>query len=124
MPVAPLEGSALALTGALAAETAALEAGDFAGALLAAPGKAAAMEAFLAARAEHAPLDASRPGSVIHRLRDTAIANRAALERALSLQGRIIELVARAARPQLASQVGYGRTAALDTAPVALSVKI
>lgn len=121
-----LEQAALTLAAAMAAETTALEAGDYAAAIRAAPEKARAMEAFLAARATQGGAPAGRSRGALESLRQAALANRIALERAINVQGRIIELLARAAQRQPDAPGGYGLAAARPAAaaPVALSVKL
>lgn len=117
--------TALVLAEALTAETQALRAGDYAGATTLAPAKARAIEAFLAARngeGEAAARSKDAGAEPLLRLRTAVLENRAALEQALAVQGRIIALLARAATE--AGNAGrYARTKApAGGLPAALSV--
>lgn len=131
-----------ALSDALDRETAALRQGDYDAAARLAPAKLAALKAFTEAAAdpaavlvpppqageeaeEHAKPEQSPadPRDVLDRLRDAALANRAALEAALVVQGRIVEVVTGALRAQSGAPVGYGSTAPVLPAPFVLSVK-
>ncbi|TCZ53661.1 hypothetical protein [Roseicella aquatilis] len=111
------------LTAALAAETALLVAGDYAGAGRQAPAKLAAVEGFQAARAAGRLPPSPRLLRAVERLRDAGMANRAALERALAVQARVIAVVAAAARPPEHGPGGYGRSRPAVGRPVALSVR-
>ena len=114
------------LDAALAAETAALEAGDYAGATALAAGKLAATEGFQAARAAGKASASPRLVRAVELLRAAGVANRVALERALAVQGRVIAVVAAAARPAADAHGGYGRPdpgRPRGVAPVALSVR-
>jgi hypothetical protein len=116
-----------ALAAVIEAETAALAAGDYPAAGRLSREKAGAAERFLAARARHAaspPPRLAEPGvaGTLERLRGAVAANRAALERALAVQGRVIEAVARAARPP--GTGGYARRPPVGSPPpVALLVR-
>lgn len=87
-----LEGAAAQLAEVLAAENAALDALDLPGAAALLTRKTRAAEAFIAACAatpRAAPPDAAR-------LAHLAEENRRKLHRAITIQGRVIELIARA----------------------------
>ena len=133
---------AVALSDALERETAALHQGDYDSAARLAPVKLAALKAFAEAAAEppaviaaplHADCDADEraepepgppdPRDVLERLRDAALANRAALESALAVQGRVVEVVTGALRAQSGVPVGYGSAGPAAPAPFVLSVK-
>lgn len=133
---------ALALSDALERETDALRQGDYEEAARLATGKLAALKAFAEAAAEPAaaldtPLPADpepegqasaepklpEPRDVLDRLRAAALENRIALEAALTVQGRIVEVVTGALRAQSGAPVGYGNAAPAPPAPFVLSVK-
>lgn len=133
---------ALALSDALERETDALRQGDYGEAARLATGKLAALKAFAEAAAEPAaaldtPLPADpepegqasaepklpEPRDVLDRLRAAALENRIALEAALAVQGRIVEVVTGALRAQSSTPVGYGNAAPAPPAPFVLSVK-
>jgi hypothetical protein len=140
--VTMLTDLAVALSDALERETAALRQGDYGEAAQLAPGKLAALKAFTEAAAEpavvSAPLlqaeaepegqpsleaDLPDPQQVFDRLRDAALANRTALEAALAVQGRVVEVVTNALRAQSGAPVGYGTAAPVPPVPFVLSVK-
>ena len=132
---------AAALSDALDRETAALRHGDYDAAARLAPAKLAAVNAFTeaAAQAAAAPLPAdpepeglpspepglAAPRDVLERLREAAQANSLALEAALAVQGRIVELVTGALSAKAGAPVGYGSPAPAPAPPVSfvLSVK-
>lgn len=97
----------------LAAENAALEALDLAGAVALLPGKRSAAEAFIAAQS--APMADNRRGDierVSRQLQPLAEQNKALLSRAMAVQNRVIALIARAtALPNYGASHGYGHTA-------------
>ena len=99
--------AAVALADTLARESAALAAMDLAGAAAMLPAKQAAAASFAAAQA--LPMPPAMPSqvealrAVAERLRDAAEENRRLLERALRVQGRVVGIVARAARPKPAA---------------------
>lgn len=98
-----LTRAAHTLTEVLVRENAALEAFDVqaAGRLL--EDKRSAAEALSAA---HAAAPAGKPGDAIARLRDAARENQTLLERAISVQTRVIGIVARAAGSRDAPRYG------------------
>ncbi len=131
-----------ALSDALDRETTALRQGDYDAAAQLATTKLAALKAFTEAAADPAAVLVSSPTAdpeteeqaspeqglpdprdVLDRLRDAALANRVALEAALAVQGRIVEVVTGALRAQSAGPVGYGSAAPALPAPFVLSVK-
>lgn len=133
---------AVALSDALERETAALHQGDYDAAARLAPAKLAALKAFTEAAAgpdavlvppppaepdaeeQAAPEPAlPDPRLVLDRLREAALANRAALESALAVQGRVVEVVTDALRAQSGAPIGYGSGAPAPPAPFVLSVK-
>ncbi|MGH7040517.1 MAG: hypothetical protein ACREFY_00100 [Acetobacteraceae bacterium] len=93
--------TALALVAVLEAENAALDAMDLAGAAALLGRKQHAAEEFAAS--VHLPL--AIPPQLSARLREAAARNRALLERGLEVQGRVLAIVASAARP---ATIGYG----------------
>ena len=108
------------LADTLAQENAALAAMDLAGAAAMLEAKRAAAAAFDAAQAQpFPPADAALRVAI--RLRDTAEENRLLLERALRVQGRIVALLARAARPR-PPVTRYGARGALAHAPSAPAI--
>ncbi len=123
MTGAPTSADTLATI--LEQENAALRALDLATVAALAPAKKAAIEALVIAiptpSADHDP-----GPHAARRLRDLAAENRALLERAMAVQGRVIELVAAAIRPH-ASAPRYGATGALaygrQVAPCSLSAR-
>lgn len=107
LPAADAAAIARRLTALLAAETAALQALDFArsGALLAEKNSLAeALAAALRAAAPAMPLD----DAMVRTLAEQAAINRRELSRALRVQRRVLELVQEAARAQQAPP-GYVR---------------
>jgi hypothetical protein len=130
---------AAALSDALDRETAALLQGDYDAAARLAPAKLAAVKAFTeaAVQASAAPLPpdpglegapSPEPGlvvrsDVLERLREAAQANCLALEAALAVQGRVVEVVTAALSAVSGATVGYGSPAPAPTAPFVLSVK-
>jgi hypothetical protein len=124
--LAELERRILALTETIMAETRALKAQDFAAAAAMAPSKRAAVEAFIAARATLSQ-DELRPiaadlAMVVDRLRDSLHDNRALLEQAVVVQGRVIETLAQAATRAAPSAGNYGRGGGAAS-PLAISVR-
>jgi hypothetical protein len=110
-----LYASIAALRNALLAETAALAAGDLRGAAGLGATKAAAIEVFQRARADFGPgrLAGLGPRQIdpLQDLRRAIVANRAALESSIALQGRVIEAIARAGqRADAAASPGYMQT--------------
>ncbi|WP_203071321.1 hypothetical protein [Falsiroseomonas ponticola] len=107
-------------------ETAALKARDLRAAAALQPAKTVAVEEFVKARASldtGAALD-HRLALLVDGLRDTAAANRAALEDALALQARVVKAIARVAtRPEGNGLPGYARPARPGTGAVAFSVR-
>lgn len=130
---------AAALSDALDRETAALRQGDYDAAARLAPAKLAAVNAFTeaAAQAAAAPLPAdpepegphspepglAAPSNALDRLREAAQANSLALEAALAVQGRIVELVTGALSAKAGAPVGYGSPAPAPPVSFVLSVK-
>lgn len=124
---APLLSAAARLVQVLTAENAALLALD-------APAAAALLEEKLAAARELAEAAARRPAArqtpesagMALQLRDLAEENRRLLERAILVQGRVLDLVARAARQGVAQsggRYGAGGAAASDRGAMALHVR-
>ncbi len=107
-------------------ETAALKARDLRGAAALQPAKTIAVEDFVKARATldtKGPLD-HRLALLVDGLRDSAAANRVALEDALALQSRVVKAIARVAtRPEGNGMPGYARPARTGTGAIALSVR-
>jgi hypothetical protein len=103
-----LLAAAARLTDIIAAENAALMAFDLAAAATSVAVKERAAEAFTAAlRAHIAPIDANhrwQAESVGRRLAALVKENRRLLERAIAAQARVIEIIARASRRELASR--------------------
>ncbi|HTW29400.1 MAG TPA: hypothetical protein VME92_19905 [Acetobacteraceae bacterium] len=120
--------AAVALADTLQRENAALEALDLPRATALLPEKTAATARFVALQ-EAAATAAASPDvarAVAHRLQRAATENRRLLERAMLVQGRVIETVARAARSQAqAPRYGARGTLAADrrAAPLALSAR-
>jgi hypothetical protein len=133
---------AVALSDALERETAALQQGDYDAAARLAPAKLAALKTFTEAAAEPHLVLATPPQAesdpegeaepepgppdlraTLERLRDAALANRAALESALAVQGRVVEVVTGALRAQSGAPLGYGSAGPAAPAPFVLSVK-
>ena len=131
-----------ALSDALERETVALRQGDYDAAARLAADKLAALQAFTEAAAEPSAALATRspaepdpgegdpgapglpdPREVLERLREAALANRSALEAALAVQGRVVEVVTGALRAQSGAPVGYGGAAPEPPAPFVISVK-
>ena len=121
------------LAEALRAETEALAALDLQKAATLATGKIAASDAFAAAYAAQAKHGAAPEGQVreatavlARRLEDLGKENRRLLERAVSLQSRVIETIAGAALPRATTQgyapAGY-RPAATRAPAFALSAR-
>ncbi|MGG5812162.1 hypothetical protein [Falsiroseomonas sp. CW058] len=122
----PIEAEIAALEAALAAETRALAAGDLRGAAALGTAKQLAIEAFVAARDRLAGDEAGdrRLALPLDRLRSAIAANRGALERAMALQGRVVEAIARAAIcPPGGEMPGYARPAMRGAGPVAFSLR-
>lgn len=124
---APLQSAAARLIGVLAAENAALLALDV-------PAAAALLEEKLAAARGLAQASAVRPATrqtpelagLALRLRDLAEENRRLLEHAILVQGRVLDMVARAARQGVAQSSGrYGArgAAAPDRGAMALHMR-
>lgn len=113
-------GTVLADT--LEAENSALTALDLprAGAMLARKQRALADLAAAAARAEQPSHHAA--DRMARRLQALAVENKRLLERAISAQGRVLEVIARAAVPAEAP-TGYGPARGLRPAAFALSAK-
>ncbi len=109
------------LAALLEAENAALRAMDAGAVAALVPAKRSAIARLTDAGAGPAP-----DAAVLQRLRDLAAENRALLERAMAVQGRIIELVAAAIRPAMAAP-RYGATgtmaASRQVAACALSAR-
>jgi flagellar biosynthesis/type III secretory pathway chaperone len=113
----PVLAAAARLTCVLAAENAALMAMDI-------PAAAALLDEKLAAARGLTQASAARPAmrhadeaGLALQLRDLGQQNRALLEHAIVVQGRVLDMVARAARQgvaQAAGRYGAGGTAALD----------
>lgn len=107
-------------------ETAALKARDLRAAAALQPAKTIAVEDFVKARAS---LDTTgvldhRIAMLVDGLRDSAAANRAALEDALALQARVVKAIARVAtRPEGNGMPGYARPARPSAGAVAFSVR-
>jgi hypothetical protein len=115
-----LERAALALAEALSAETACLKRGDYGAAIQAAPAKLRAIETFAALPRDPMPRSAAR---ALQRVRSEVTANRAALDAAVGVQGRLVTILARALQPSAgADQYTPGHSRA-PAAPVALSVQ-
>lgn len=130
-PATDLPTAAAALAALLEQENRLLEALDLAAAAALLPAKQSAAAAFVRAHAAAspnppAPRDAATSLGV--RLRALAAENRRLLERALAAQGRVIAVIARAARKQPAAAPRYGASGALagprTPAPLAISARI
>ena len=63
------------------------------------------------------------PPDILERLRDAAHANRAALESALAVQGRVVEMVTGVLRAHADAALGYGSAGPALPAPFVISVK-
>lgn len=139
---------AVALSDALERETAALQQGDYDAAARLATAKLAALKAFteaaagsavvrptppqedpdpegqaeLEGQAEPEPGPADSP-DILERLRDAAHANRTALESALAVQGRVVEMVTGVLRAHADAALGYGSAGPALPAPFVISVK-
>jgi hypothetical protein len=112
-----------ALEAALLAETAALSRRDLAGASRLSEAKSRALEGFVAARA--ALPAAERPQALsldLEGLRQAVLGNRKALEEALGLQGKLIEIIAQATRRHAPQPSAYGQPRRAEALPIALSV--
>lgn len=123
----PMLSAAARLIGVLAAENTALLALDV-------PAAAALLEEKLAAARGLAQVSAGRPAArqtpelagLALRLRDLAEENRRLLEHAILVQGRVLDMVARAARQGVAQsggRYGAGGAAALDRGAIALHMR-
>jgi hypothetical protein len=114
-----------ALHDALEAESAALEQGALRQAGELSRAKVAALEGFVAARAALSPAEASAQAPRLmlpmERLRLAVARNREALERGIAIQSRVVELIARAARPPAAP--GYAKPARNEGAAIAFSLR-
>lgn len=132
-PRGALIAAATRLADTLAQENAALAALDMPRAVAMLPAKLAATEAFTAAQAAlHAA--PRRPPLSPARLREAAVLtralvaaaheNRRLLARAIAVQGRVISIIARAARAAAAPPVGYGAAGTLlqTTRPAAVAL--
>jgi hypothetical protein len=121
----PMEAEFQALEAALAAETAALLAGDLRGAARLGTTKQLAIERFVAARDRMGGDAADRRLALpLDRLRNAIQANRAALEHGMAVQAQVVETIARAAiRPPGGTLPGYARTTRRGAGPVAFSVR-
>lgn len=110
-----LMAAAVRLADVLATENAALAALNMTAAARLLPEKIAAADAFAAVQAEAFKASAGRSRAELEtlarRLRDLTAENRRLLERAMRVQGRVIETVARAARitAERAAAPAYGR---------------
>ena len=122
---APLLSASARLAQVLAAENAALRALD-------APAAAALLEKKLAAARDLAQAAAQRPAArqtpesagLALQLRDLAEENRRLLERAIQVQSRVLDMVARAARQGAAPSRGrYGARGAAAAARGALALR-
>lgn len=130
------------LSDALERETVAIRSGDYDAAGRLSGAKLAALRAFSEAAAEPtvsvAPppppeaqaedevtpeADVPDPRDVFDRLRVAANENRAALEAALAVQGRIVEVLTGALRAQSGTPPAYGNTASPQPRPFVFSVK-
>ena len=130
------------LSDALECETVAIRSGDYDAAGRLSGAKLAALRAFAEAAAEPtasiappAVPEAQAEGEVtgqsdvpdspdvFDRLRVAANENRAALEAALAVQGRIVEVLTSALRAQSGTPPAYGNTAPPQPKPFVLSVK-
>lgn len=123
---APLLAAATRLAQVLTAENAALLALD-------APAAAALLTEKLAAARELAEAAAQRPAArqtpesagLALRLRDLAEENRRLLEHAILVQGRVLDMVARAARQGVAQSSGrYGASGAAASAGGAVALHV
>ncbi len=115
---------ALGLAELLERENAALAALDLAGAARLLPAKTAAVASFTAARdrAKGAPLSLAVAREITERLDAAADANRKLLDRAITVQGRVLATIARAARVQTAPpQYGARGRPAVSRSPGAVS---
>ena len=123
----PVLAAAARLRDVLEQENAALIALDI-------PAAAALLEEKLAAARELAEALAARPAArqtpeaagLALRLRDLADENRRLLERAIAVQGRVLDMVARAARQEIAQaggRYGAGGVAAPNRGAMALHVR-
>jgi hypothetical protein len=107
----------------LDAETTAIAAGDLRGAAALSGPKAAAIDTLLAAAKRQGKMP-SELAAPVDGLRHAVAANAVALERALALQGRVIEAVARAAsRAEAAARPCYSPRQRADGPPLAFSVR-
>ena len=115
-----------ALEVAMLAETEALLARDIRGVAGLSEAKVAATVAFTEARQRMTPVEKRNPAlpGARERLSRLVAANRTALEGALAVQKRVVEVIARAAtRADAAALPGYSRTARRDTAAHAVLVQ-
>jgi hypothetical protein len=103
-PVHVLQDAASRLAQVLTAENAALAAGDLIGAARLLPEKNAAADALRAALP-----NASPDAGITARLKRLSQENAERLSLAIEVQGRILELVARAARQSMPQAGQYGR---------------
>ncbi|MDA8253872.1 MAG: hypothetical protein M0Z28_32510 [Rhodospirillales bacterium] len=116
--------AAVALADTLARENAALAALDLAGAAAMLDAKQAAAAAFAAAQATPAAPDAAHQ-RLAAQLRDLADENRRLLERAIRVQGRVLEVVARALPKPPGRRYGAtGAPARGAVAPVIVSARV
>jgi len=116
--------AATALADTLAAENRALAVLDFAGAVALLGAKQRATEAFVAAAT---PVDMRNQNAVATRLRELAVENKRLLERAVTVQGRVIGAIVRAIPKAVGAAPRYGAGGAFAGAtrirPIALSAR-
>jgi hypothetical protein len=82
-------------------------------------GKQRAVADFVAA--QNAPLSGQAGERMVRRLQELAAENKRLLERAITAQGRLIGVVARAAAPAVAPS-GYGASSRHAARPAALAI--
>ena len=125
--IQPLIAAAATLAELLDRENAALRALDFTGAVALFPAKQRAADTFAVAQTQLGALPpALRPEfeRTARRLKDLAAENRRLLERAITVQGRVIGIIVKALPRALDKAPGYGAQGANNRArlpPVALS---
>lgn len=115
---------AATLADALMEETTALAASDLATASALLPRKRDAIDAFGRAHAACTQADAGQAREALSRLRDAARLNQLQLQRAIAIQSRIIEIVARALPRAAGAQSGYGATGLAHVPRTAAPVRI
>ena len=129
-PATDLPTAAAALVALLEQENRLLEALDLAAAAAMLPAKQSAATVFVRAQANTAAAGGIPPAasSLGERLRAVAAENRRLLERGLAAQGRVIAVIARAARVHPPTAPRYGASGALAgqrrATPLAISARV